>query len=103
MSRLSLFSEVLGSKSLPGSFDLISHLLETLDKVMQSVASPQADITFIEQSLMSAVENVAEKVTVSVARRLSKLSVDDVYTQEVPNLVPNTIRLDILVELIRGA
>ncbi|KAF5351352.1 hypothetical protein D9758_008071 [Tetrapyrgos nigripes] len=83
MSRLSILSEVLASRPLPGSFDLISHLLEALSKVMQSVASPQADITFIEQSLMSAIENAAEKVT------------------EVPNLVPNNIRLDILVELIR--
>ncbi|THU93396.1 hypothetical protein K435DRAFT_779869 [Dendrothele bispora CBS 962.96] len=83
MSHLSLLAEVLGSRPLPGSFDLISHLLETLNKVMQSVASPQADITFIEQSLMSAIENAAEKVI------------------EAPNLVPNTIRLDVLVELIR--
>jgi U3 small nucleolar RNA-associated protein 10 len=66
MSRLSMLSEVLASRSLPGSLDLISHLLETLNKVMQSVASPQADVTFVEQSLISAIENVGKFFAFSV-------------------------------------
>ncbi|KAF9468309.1 hypothetical protein BDZ94DRAFT_1246474 [Collybia nuda] len=83
--RLSLLTEVLGTRSLPGSLDLISHLLETLNRVIQSVSPAQADINYIQQLLMSAIENVANKIT------------------EIPNLSPSVIRLDILVELIRVA
>ncbi|KAJ7456907.1 hypothetical protein FB451DRAFT_1275210 [Mycena latifolia] len=83
--RLSLLAEVLGSIPLPGSFDLISRLLETLHNVVQSTTTTDADISYIEQSLMSAVEHSAEKIV------------------EVPNLAPSAIRLDILVELIRVA
>ncbi|ESK96722.1 u3 small nucleolar RNA-associated protein 10 [Moniliophthora roreri MCA 2997] len=81
--RLGLLAEVMGTMSLPGSFDLISHLLETLSKVMQFSNTARADVIFIEQSLMAAVDNAAGKV------------------QEIPNLAPNAIRLDVLVELIR--
>ncbi|KAJ7701560.1 hypothetical protein B0H17DRAFT_1195339 [Mycena rosella] len=83
--RLSLLAEVLGGISLPGSLDLISRLLETLHNVVQSTTPTDADISYIEQSLMSAVEHSAEKIV------------------EVPNLAPSAIRLDILVELIRVA
>ncbi|KAJ6578862.1 hypothetical protein DFH09DRAFT_980162 [Mycena vulgaris] len=83
--RLSLLAEVLGSMPLPGSLDLISRLLETLHNVVQSTTPTDADISYIEQSLMSAVEHSAEKIV------------------EVPNLTPSVIRLDILVELIRVA
>ncbi|KAJ8075131.1 snoRNA-binding rRNA-processing protein utp10 [Marasmius tenuissimus] len=81
--RLGLLAEVLGSISLPGSLDLISHLLETLSRVMQSDSPARADVTFIQQSLMSAIDSTAEKV------------------KEMSNLAPNAIRIDILVELIR--
>ncbi|KAL0575096.1 snoRNA-binding rRNA-processing protein utp10 [Marasmius crinis-equi] len=81
--RLGLFAEVLGTISLPGSLDLISHLLETLSRVMQFGSPARSDVIFIEQSLMAAIDSAAEKV------------------QEIPNLAPNAIRLDILVELIR--
>ncbi|KAJ7146113.1 hypothetical protein C8R44DRAFT_600928 [Mycena epipterygia] len=83
--RLSLLAEVLGSISLPGSLDLVSRLLETLHDVVQSTTPTDADISYIEQSLMSAVEHSAEKI------------------DEIPNLAPSVIRLDILVELIRVA
>ncbi|KAJ6554556.1 armadillo-type protein [Mycena capillaripes] len=83
--RLSLLAEVLASVPLPGSLDLVSRLLETLHNVVQSTASADVDISYIEQSLMSAVEHSAEKIA------------------EVPNLAPSAIRLDILVDLIRVA
>ncbi|KAF7373573.1 U3 small nucleolar RNA-associated protein 10 [Mycena sanguinolenta] len=83
--RLSLLAEVLASVPLPGSLDLVSRLLETLHNVVQSTTSTDVDISYIEQSLMSAVEHSAEKIT------------------EVPNLAPSAIRLDILVDLIRVA
>ncbi|KAJ6630100.1 hypothetical protein B0H10DRAFT_1984968 [Mycena sp. CBHHK59/15] len=58
--------------------------LKTLHHVVQSSTPTDADISYVEQSLMSAVENSAEKIV------------------EIPNLAPSVIRLDILVELIRG-
>ncbi|RDB23790.1 U3 small nucleolar RNA-associated protein 10 [Hypsizygus marmoreus] len=85
ISRLSLFVEVLAAKELPGSLDLVSHLLETINHVLQSDSSAQADVSYIDQLLMSAIENAASKVV------------------EIPNLIPSAVRLDILVELIRVA
>ncbi|KAF8889071.1 hypothetical protein BD779DRAFT_1714897 [Infundibulicybe gibba] len=75
----------IGTRALPGSLELISHLLDTLHSVIQSVSSTHADVSYIEQLLMSAVESAANHI------------------QDVSNLAPNTIRLDILVELIRVA
>jgi U3 small nucleolar RNA-associated protein 10 len=63
-SELSLLVEVLVSQSLPGSLDLISSILETLNHIVQNASAAQADVSYIEQLLMSAVENVAEKITV---------------------------------------
>ncbi|KAF9268872.1 hypothetical protein L218DRAFT_536645 [Marasmius fiardii PR-910] len=81
--RLGLLAEVLASMSLPGSLDLISQLLETLSRVMQSKPAVHTDVTFIEQSLMSAIDNTAGNIKDPSSR------------------APNAIRLDILVELIR--
>lgn len=57
--------EILGTKSLPGSLDLISHLLDTLSRVVQTLPPAQADVSYIEQLLMSAIESAASKVKVS--------------------------------------
>ncbi len=57
--------EILGTKSLPGSLDLITHLLDTLSKVVQTLPPTQADVSYIEQLLMSAIESAASKVKVS--------------------------------------
>ncbi|KAJ7054756.1 hypothetical protein C8F01DRAFT_1162846 [Mycena amicta] len=85
LPRLSLLAEVLASIPLPGSIEFVSRLLDTLHNVVQSSTQSDIDISYIEQSLMSAVEHAAEKIT------------------EIPNLAPSTIHLDILVELIRVA
>jgi hypothetical protein len=73
LPRLSLLAEVLGSIPLPGSLDLISRLLETLHNVVQSTVPTDADISYIEQSLMSAVEHSAEKIVVRVISSLHEL------------------------------
>ncbi|KAF7977911.1 hypothetical protein HWV62_2480 [Athelia sp. TMB] len=80
---LTTFVEVLAARDLPGSIDLVSRLLDTLNNVMHYEAPAQGDKSFVEQLIMSAIGNSAEKVT------------------EIPNLSPSAIRLDILVELIR--
>lgn len=64
---LTLLAEILASITLPGSIELISRLLETLNAVVQYASTTQGDFSFLEQILMSAVENVADKVSVSLA------------------------------------
>ncbi|KAF8630264.1 hypothetical protein AX17_005450 [Amanita inopinata Kibby_2008] len=83
LRQLTLLVEVLGTTSLPGSLDLISKLLDTLNRVAQSISPTQADVNYIEQLLISAIENAAEKIS------------------ETRGLVPTAVRLDILVDLIR--
>jgi U3 small nucleolar RNA-associated protein 10 len=64
---------------------LISLLLDLIVRVGQSFPSSRADLSYVEQLLMSAIENAAEGIA------------------GLPNLAPSTIRLDILVELIRAS
>lgn len=70
LPRLSLLAELLAAKTLPGSLDLAARLLETLNRVMQSASPTQVDVSYIEQSLMSAVENAADKIVVRVGLEL---------------------------------
>lgn len=99
---LTTFVEVLAASDLPGSIDLISRLLDTLNNVLHYETPTQGDKSFVEQLLMSAIDNCAEKVVVS-CRILFEVQIsDDGSHQELPNLSPSAIRLDILVELIRG-
>ncbi|KXN83997.1 U3 small nucleolar RNA-associated protein 10 [Leucoagaricus sp. SymC.cos] len=83
LPELSLFAEILGSKPLPGSLDLVQALLETLSKVIQCSPPSQADVNYVEQMLMSAVDSAASNIS------------------EAPNMTPSVIRLDVLVEVIR--
>ncbi|TCD67119.1 snoRNA-binding rRNA-processing protein utp10 [Steccherinum ochraceum] len=82
LSSLTLLAELLGSKKFPGSVDLVSALLDTLTKVVHDAPSTESDKVFVEQLLMSALENVA-------------LSMPD------GSSLPPTVRLDVLAELIR--
>lgn len=67
LPRLSLLVEILGTKSLPGSLDLVANLLDTLSKVVQTLPPTQADVSYIEQLLMSAVESAASKIKVRMS------------------------------------
>ncbi|KAI0052438.1 hypothetical protein FA95DRAFT_1483564 [Auriscalpium vulgare] len=82
-AHLTLFAESLSAMSLPGSSELIASLLDTLHKVSQFEAVTAADKSYMEQLLMSAVENAAS-------------SVSDAATS-----APTKIRLEILVDIIR--
>lgn len=82
-SLLTFFSEILGSKPLPGLLDLVSCLLETLSKVVHDTSTSAAEKTYVEQLLMSALENAAVNIPDGVS------------------LAGSNIRLDVLVELIR--
>ncbi|KAK0237018.1 armadillo-type protein [Armillaria nabsnona] len=85
LPRLSILAEVLATTSLPGSFDVIAAMVQALSSIIQSSSSDNVDISFVEQSMMSAIDNVADKVT------------------EAPNVAPSAIRLEVLVDLIRTA
>jgi U3 small nucleolar RNA-associated protein 10 len=65
-SSLVLLAEILAASSLPGSLDLISRLLDTLNSVLHYEPPAQGDKSYIEQLLMSAVENAAQNVIVSL-------------------------------------
>ncbi|EKM52689.1 uncharacterized protein PHACADRAFT_101069 [Phanerochaete carnosa HHB-10118-sp] len=82
-SLLSFLSELLGSKPLPGSIELVSCLLETLTKVVHDTSSSSAEKTYVEQLLMSALENASANIPDGVS------------------LLGSNLRLDVLVELIR--
>ncbi|KAF9078300.1 armadillo-type protein [Rhodocollybia butyracea] len=74
--------------SLPPSFDLITHLLETLSQVLRFQASGafidgSVPVDFVCQNIMSTIDGVA------------------VGVRDPPNLTPTPIRLDVLVEIIR--
>ncbi|KAJ4481176.1 hypothetical protein J3R30DRAFT_3464943 [Lentinula aciculospora] len=101
--RLAILAEVLSSLSvttaanstskpehetLPHSFDLITHLLETLSQIVRFHASAasidsSASVEFACQNIMSTIDGVA------------------VGVRDLPNLTPTPIRLDVLVEIIR--
>lgn len=73
-SSLSLLAEVLASRDLPGSQELISNLLETLGALVH-LESGNEDNQYIEQLLMSALETTASKISVSFTARVLNGSV----------------------------
>jgi hypothetical protein len=81
-----VLAEVLASAALPGSLDLVVALVQTLNNVIQtSAASDAVDVVFIEQSLMSAISNVAENI--SVCRHIVILTREINVTLGSPELV----------------
>ena len=56
---LALLAEVLSGIPLPGDRDLISCLLETLNDVSRSEGRPTAGVAYIEQLLMSCIQNAS--------------------------------------------
>ncbi|CCM00706.1 uncharacterized protein FIBRA_02746 [Fibroporia radiculosa] len=80
---LSLLAEVLAARPLPSSLELIACLLETLNKAAHDASVQPADRNYIEQLLMSAVDNAVGSIRAD---------------SDVP---PNAVRVDVLVELIR--
>jgi len=64
LSELTLLAEILGSNPLPGSLELVSALLETLSKLIQSPPTSQADANYVEQMLMSAIDSASSNIPV---------------------------------------
>lgn len=63
---LAALAEVLSSVKIVGSLELVSCLLETLNKVTHTVAPDAADKRYVEQLIMSAVENVVQQFPVGL-------------------------------------
>ncbi|KAA1474189.1 hypothetical protein DENSPDRAFT_781033 [Dentipellis sp. KUC8613] len=85
LAKLSLLAEVLSGISLPGSLDLLSCLMDLLNKVANTNAASQADTVYVEQLLMSVIENVAANI------------------QDTAKVSSTSIRLEILVDIVRVA
>ncbi|KAI0830231.1 hypothetical protein BC628DRAFT_1357002 [Trametes gibbosa] len=83
ISVLAVLAEVISSAKVAGSLELVSALLETLNRVILTVAPDATDRRFIEQLLMSAVENVVHQFPAATI---------------VP---PGSIRVDTLIEILR--
>lgn len=65
--QLSFLAEILGTKTLPGSIELISHVLQVLNSIVQSLSPTEAEVNYTEQLLMSAVETAANGVSVRLS------------------------------------
>ncbi|KAI0651200.1 hypothetical protein C8Q79DRAFT_1004507 [Trametes meyenii] len=83
ISLLAVLAEVIGSLKISGSLELISSLLETLHKVTHAAAPDTADRRFVEQLVMSAIENVAHQFPAAMV------------------IPPGSVRVDTLVEILR--
>ncbi|KAG2151035.1 uncharacterized protein EDB93DRAFT_318060 [Suillus bovinus] len=81
MLIFTFLAEVLGTKELSGSLDLLTQLLDTLGKIIHHDSPIPSDTSYACQMLMAAVEQAASRITKEPPAR--------------------PIRLDILVEIIR--
>ncbi|TBU55148.1 armadillo-type protein [Dichomitus squalens] len=83
LSALAVLVEVIGSSKITGSFELVSSLLDTLNKVANNSSPDAADRRFVEQLLMAAIEHVVRTFPTSAT------------------VAPGSIRVDTLVEILR--
>ncbi|KAI0270487.1 hypothetical protein BC834DRAFT_967272 [Gloeopeniophorella convolvens] len=81
LNSLAFLAEVLSGTQLPGDKDLVVCLLEVLGNVAHAEGQSPADVTYIEQLLMSSIENASS-------------SGGATFTG---------VRLDILVDIIRAS
>jgi hypothetical protein len=61
---LTILVEVLGGKPLPGSSELVITLLDSLSKVINDGSVPATDKIYIEQLLLSALDNAVSNISV---------------------------------------
>lgn len=65
LGSLAFLVEVLAGIPLPGDKDLISCLLETLSNLSHSEGRPTAGVAYIEQLLMSCIQNASAAAQVT--------------------------------------
>jgi U3 small nucleolar RNA-associated protein 10 len=75
MSTFTFLAEILGTKELPGSFDLLTQLLDTLGKIIHYDSPIPSDTSYPCQMLMAAIEQAASKIMVfdSIAHIMAAL------------------------------
>jgi hypothetical protein len=56
---------VLAGQQLPGSYELVSALLEVLARVAALPEVPQSELRYIEQLLMTGIESTALQIKVN--------------------------------------
>ena len=71
LADLTVLAEVLSKQRLAGSYELVSALLEVLGRMASIQDVSHAEIRYIEQLLMSAIESTALRINV---RKLSHAS-----------------------------
>ena len=64
LSKLTFLAEVMSAQELPGSLDLISALLESLARILDSVATTRPELIYIEQLFMTCIDSVASQIKV---------------------------------------
>jgi U3 small nucleolar RNA-associated protein 10 len=102
LQTITCLTEVIASRTLPGSIDLVRTLLETLGRLCQAHAPARSDYDYVEQLLISALESSVSQIRV-IVYLLYSTSMDILlilHIQEPVGAVP--LRIDVLVELIRG-
>ena len=68
LATFSILAEILASKTLPTSIDLVVRLIESLNNVLQIAPTAQSDLSYVQQLLMLSIENVADKITVRMVK-----------------------------------
>ena len=63
LSRLAFLAEILSSRNLSSSIDLISALLDTLSRVASSTTA-RADVIYVQQLLMTCLEASVSQIQV---------------------------------------
>ena len=64
LSKLTFLAEVMSAQELPGSLDLISALLDSLARILGSVATTRPELIYIEQLFMTCIDSVASQIKV---------------------------------------
>ena len=77
LASLAILTEVVGSLKFTGTLELVACLLETLNKVTINISPDVVDRRFVEQLLMSAIENAVENLPVCAIPHTLVLTVAD--------------------------
>ena len=64
LPSLTVLMEVLSTRQLPGSYELVSALLEILGRVASLRDIAQSEISYLQQLIMAAVEASALQIKV---------------------------------------
>ena len=84
LADLTVLAEVLSKQRLAGSYELVSALLEVLGRVASIQDVSHAEIRYIEQLLMSAIESTALRINVRNIPRALMVALTNVMDRNSP-------------------